>query len=118
VLGDVREGLSVVDVALLDARDRELRYYATSSFHIASGGTCPVGASATCRLATIGCWRQKIETPFRTRGVCSRMEAGAATQPAEDNARPRRLEAPRRRRTGPVLAGASSGARVQSRGCC
>jgi hypothetical protein len=55
VLGDVREGLSVVDVALLDARDRELPYYATSSFHVASGGTCPVGASTTCRLATIGC---------------------------------------------------------------
>ena len=35
-------GLWAVDVALLDSRDRELPFYATTSFEMKAGGTCSV----------------------------------------------------------------------------
>ena len=41
-LGDVRGGLSVIDVALLDSRDRELPFYATASFEMRTSEDCAV----------------------------------------------------------------------------
>jgi len=55
ILSEVREGLSVVDVALLDGNDRELEHIASSSFIVQSGSS-QQGVSSENLL-----WQQRIQ---------------------------------------------------------
>ena len=76
-------GLWAVDVALLDSRDRELPFYATTSFEMKAGGTCTVQTPDVTHLGGV--------SPGRDTSACALMNGGLLSALGESTERWDRL---------------------------